>query len=436
MELIERILNPVNLTNATKHVISNKGSAGVDKLTTEELKPYLREKRKSIINQIIENAYYPQPIRGVEISKGNGKMRLLGIPTVVDRMLQQATSQILVNHYEFQFSKFSFGFRPLRSTHQAIQKALEYINSGYQYIVDIDLKGFFDEIDHCLLLQILFRKIKCKSTLRLIRQWLRVPVLLNGKLEKRRKGVPQGSPLSPILSNIILHELDSEMEKQGFRFVRYADDFSIYCKTKNEARNTGNKIYIYLRDKLKLPINREKSGIRRPVNFKTLGFGFVPTYEKGVKGKYQLVVEQKRLNNFKAKLKELTRKTTPISFDTRIAKIKQVQEGWINNFKSARIYNKLNELDNWLRSRLRYCIWHDWKKSERKRKNLIRLGVKPDMAYQWSRSRKGGWRIAHSPILTTTITLERLKLRGYEPMLEYYLKVSPIYKNRPLFPHT
>ena len=274
-------------------------------------------------------------------------------------MLQQAVVRIIMPQYEYMFSEYSYGFRPQRNTHQAIQKSLDYINSGYQHIVDIDLKEFFDEVDHCLLLQILYRKIKCRETMRLIRRWLRVPILLDGKLVRRRKGVPQGSPLSPLLSNIMLHELDMEMEWRKLRFVRYADDFSIYCKTEREARNTGNRIFLYLRDKLKLPINRGKSGIRRPLTFKILGYGFVSTYQKGVRGKYQLVVEEKRWKTFKAKLKEITRKTKPMSFDQRMQKLKEVHRGWINYFKFASIYNKLNELDGWLRNRIRYCIWTD-----------------------------------------------------------------------------
>lgn len=210
------------------------------------------------------------------------------------------------------------------------------------------------------------------------------------------------------------------MERQGLRFVRYADDFSIYCKSKSEAREKGNKIYLFLRDKLKLPINWEKSGIRRPGNFTILGYGFVPTYQKGVKGHYQLIVEKSRWTLLKAKLKEVTRKTTPISIDERVQKIRQIQRGWINNFRLANIQGKLIELDGWLRNRLRYCIWHHWKKRDRKRKNLIRFGVNPRDAFLWSRSRLGGGAIAQSPILNTTITVKLLCKRGYEPMFAWY----------------
>jgi RNA-directed DNA polymerase len=278
----------------------------------------------------------------------------------------------------------------------------------------------------------LYEKVKCRTTLRLIRKWLKAPILINGKLIKRRKGVPQGSPLSPLLSNIMLHELDKEMENRKLKYVRYADDFSIYTKSKSEAKKIGNAIFLFLKNKLKLPINLEKSGIRKPVNFEILGCRFVPTYEKGVKGKYQLVVADKSWKTLKQKLKTITRKTTPSSLSERIQKLKEVQRGWINYFRMGSIYGKLKDLDGWLRNRLRYCIWHDWKKPERKRKNLIQLGVDQDHAYAWSRTRMGGWRVAQSPILTTTITLKRLEKKGYESLLDYYLKVAPQF-NEPLY---
>ena len=353
-----------------------------------------------------------------------------GLPTVTDRLLQQAVGQVLAVRFELEFEDQSYGFRPNRNAQQAVLKAQEYINSGFQNIVDIDLKSFFDEVDHCILLQLIYRKVQCPLTLRLIRKWLRAPILIDGKLKKRRQGVPQGSPLSPLLSNIMLHELDKELKRQNLRFVRYADDFSIYLKTKSTARKVGNDIFCFLRDKLKLPINREKSGIRRPVNFKLLGYGFVPTYRKGEKGKYQLVASDKSWKNLKYKLKVITRKTTPMSFDERIQKLGEVTRGWLNYFRLASLQVKLKDVDGWVRNRLRYCIWHHWKKPERKRKNLIRLGITPDQAYQWSRSRMGGWRIAQSPILGTTITLERLRKRGYEAMVSYYQKVA-LYLNEP-----
>ncbi len=351
MKLIHQILSARNLTDACKEVIRNKGAAGVDKMSVKQLEIYLKYNREKLADNICSGNYHAPPMRGKEIPKSNGKKRLLGIPTVVDRMLQQATARKLMNHYEFLFSEYSYGFRPQHNQHQAVAKAINYINSGYQYIVEIDLKGFFDEVDHCILLQILYRKIKCKDTMCLIRRWLRAPILIDGKLAKRRKGIPQGSPMSPLLSNIMLHELDTYMERKDLRFVRYADDFSIYCKSKQEARKQGNDTYLFLKNKLELPINREKSGIRRPKDFSILGYGFVPTYKKGAKGKYQLVVESNRWKTFKQKLKEITRKTNPKSFDQRIHMLKQAYKGWINDFKYANIHGKLKTMDGWLRNK-------------------------------------------------------------------------------------
>jgi RNA-directed DNA polymerase len=430
--MIEKVVNRANMLKAYHQVLRNKGSAGIDGMGVNQLFQHLKINRDKIVTAVSEGNYFPQPILGVSIPKSNGKPRLLGIPTVTDRLLQQAVHQVIMPLFEVEFKSHSYGFRPNRNAQQAVQQAQENINEGFQHIVDIDLKNFFDEVEHCILLQLLYSKVKCRQTLRLIRKWLRAPILIKGKLTKRRKGVPQGSPLSPLLSNIILNELDKELEKQGLRYVRYADDFSIYTKTKATARKVGNSIYLFLQNKLKLPINREKSGIRKPVQFEVLGYKFVPTYTKGEKGKYQLVVSEKSWKNLKLKVKAITRKTSQISFDERITKLKEVQQGWLNYFRMASITGKLGTLDSWVRNRLRYCIWKDWKKPERKRKNLIRLGIDQDHAYSWSRTRMGGWAVAQSPMLVTTITLKRLEKRGYESMLEHYQKVAP-QLNEPLY---
>jgi RNA-directed DNA polymerase len=430
--MIEKALHRGNMLQAYRQVMVNKGSAGVDRMPVSELSAHLETNQALIVAAIRNGKYLSQPILGVEIPKSNGKSRLLGIPTVTDRLLQQAVNQVIYPLFELEFTAHSYGFRPNRNAHQAVQQAHKYIHEGYQHIVDIDLKSFFDEVDHCLLLQLLYRKVKCPLVLRLIRKWLRAPIQINGRLTKRRKGVPQGSPLSPLLSNIMLHELDKELERQGLRYVRYADDFSIYTKSEDVARKVGNAVYLFLRNRLKLPINREKSGLRRPVDFQLLGHGFVPTYKKGDKGKYQLVVGKKGWERLKLKLKAITQKTAPSSFDERIRKLKEAQCGWLNYFRMANILGKLKDLDNWLRNRLRHCIWHDWKKPERKRKNLIRLGVPKGQAYAWSRTRKGGWAVAQSPIMVTTVTLKRLAKKGYESLLSYYQKIAPKL-NEPLY---
>jgi group II intron reverse transcriptase/maturase len=382
--MIEQVLQARNLTKARRKVEQNGGSAGVDGMRTTELKTHIEQQRERILTTIVNGKYLPSPILAVEIPKASGGTRMLGIPTVTDRWLQQAVSQQLGIKFEFDFEDESYGFRPKKNLQQAVLQAQKHINDGYQDIVDIDLSKFFDEVEHYKLLQLIYNKVKCPITLRLIRKWLRAPIMIDGKLHKRRKGVPQGSPLSPLLSNIMLDQLDKELKKKGLNFVRYADDFSIYCKSKAEAKRIGNEVYLFLRDKLKLPINKAKSGIRRPSNFELLGHGFVPTYKKGEKGKYQLVVKESGWQSLKRKLKAATKKTKPYSFEERLARIREVYIGWVNNYRLASIHGKLKTLDSWLRNRLRYCIWTDWKKPERKRKNLIRLGVNHIQAYRWT----------------------------------------------------
>jgi group II intron reverse transcriptase/maturase len=420
--MIAKVLEARNLYKAEHQVVRNKGAGGIDRMRCWELSEYIQKNRSNLLNSVRNNSYQAQAILGVTISKGKGKTRLLGIPTVVDRWLQQAVNQQLTAIFEYEFESFSYGFRPNKNIQKAVLQSQSLINSGHQDIVDIDLKGFFDEVDHCILLQLVYKKVRCPTTLRLIRKWLRAPILKNGKLYKRRKGIPQGSPLSPLLSNIILDVLDKEMQRQGVHYVRYADDFSIYTKSKSEARRVGNRIYLFLQNKLKLPINRAKSGIVRPKNFELLGHGFAPIYKKGVKGQYQIIVSKSSWEKLKRKLKKATQKTSPLSLTDRLTKLNEICRGWMNSSRLANISTKIKKLDAWLRNRLRYCIWHDWKKPDRKRKNLIQLGIENGQAYAWSRTRMGGWAVAQSPILGTTITISRLKRKGYKAMIDYMNK--------------
>jgi RNA-directed DNA polymerase len=269
--MIEQVVSKKNMRIAYQQVLRNKGSAGVDGMRVHELYAYATMHRENLCAHILQGHYLPQPILGVSIPKGNGKMRLLGIPTVVDRWLQQSVAQVIMPLFEVEFKPHSYGFRPNKNAHQCVQQSQSYIHEGYQHIVDIDLKNFFDEVDHGILLELLYRKVKCATTMRLIRKWLRAPILIDGKLTKRRKGVPQGSPLSPLLSNIMLHELDKHLEQSGMRYVRYADDFSIYCRKHQEARKTEHVIGLFLKNKLRLTVNEDKSGIRKPVHFGILG---------------------------------------------------------------------------------------------------------------------------------------------------------------------
>ncbi len=422
MDLLDQVLRKENLTKAYRHVLSNKGSAGVDGIETGDLKEHLQIHWIDMQGALEDGRHQPQAILGVSIPKRKGGSRLLGIPTSTDRMLQQAIHQVLSPLFDPEFSEYSYGFRPNRRARHAIEQALSYINEGYQQIVDIDLKNFFDEVNHDYLMNLLKSKVEDPRLLRLIWRYLRSPMQINGKMHKRRKGVPQGGPLSPLLSNIVLNELDQELEQRGLRFVRYADDFSIFVKTPRAAYRVKQRISRFIEDSLHLFVNIKKSAICKPLNYEYLGFAFESSYRKGVSGHYQLVVSKDSFASLKYKIKMITRKTIPMSFDERIVRLNQLMRGWLQYFKHASIKAKLKFLDAWVRNRLRYCIWHHWKKSKRRVKNLIRLGVKPEMAWQWGHSRMGGWAVSSSPILGTTITIDRLHQRGYYSFLDYYLK--------------
>ena len=421
-ELITKVLTKENLKTAYETVVKNKGVGGVDKMKLSDLKLYLQENWENLKSKLAIGEYQPNAILGMEIPKSSGGKRLLGVPTVFDRMIQQAIHQVLQPIFEPDFSDYSYGFRPRRNAGQAILQAQEFINEGYQDIIDIDLKSFFDIVNHDYLMTLLYRKVKDPILLKLILKYLRSPIEISGKLQKRCQGVPQGSPLSPLLSNIILNELDKELELRGLRFVRYADDFSIFVRSKLAAVRVKESVRRFIERKLHLKINEEKSSIVRPQKYEYLGYGFVSSYAKGSKGKFQLVVSKKSLEELKRKIKYITRKTIPASFDERIQRLRWLMYGWINYFKHANIHNKLKDIDSWVRSRLRYCVWHHWKKPNKRMRSFIRLGINPGISYAWSRSRMGGWAIAQSPIMRMTITLKRLKQRGYISFLDYYHK--------------
>ncbi len=426
MELIEQVLDYSNVNKAYKNVTANKGSKGVDGVTTGELSKYMQENWSRIEQEILSGTYRPQAVLGVEIPKSNGGKRLLGIPTVIDRLIQQSIHQVLYPIYDIDFSNYSYGFRTGRNAHQAIRQAQSYINSGYQYIIDFDLKSFFDIVNQDYLMSLLNRKIKDRLLMKLIRRYLQSEIMIGGVTHQREQGTPQGSPLSPLLSNILLTELDKELEKRGLRFVRYADDFSIFVKSKRASTRVKRNITQFVEDKLHLKINAEKSAICRPYQYFTLGYGFVSTYKKGEKGKYDLRVNPKSFKRLKRKIKEVTRKTAPTPFTERLKKLEEITRGWINYYRFAKIVVKLRDLDAWVRSRLRYCIWKHWKKPNKRMRSFIRLGIEQGQAYAWSRSRMGGWAIAQSPMMKTTVTIKRLQIKGYVSFTQQLTKVSKV----------
>ena len=347
MELLNKVLDYSNIDKAYKQVVANKGSKGVDGVTTAQLQVYMQENWDRIKQEITVGCYQPQSVLGVEIPKTSGGKRLLGIPTVIDRLIQQSIHQVLNPVFDVEFSEFSYGFRKGRSAHQAIWQAQRFINEGYQNIIDLDLKSFFDIVNQDYLMSLLYRKIKDKMLLKLIRRYLQSDILLGGLTQQREQGTPQGSPLSPLLSNIILNELDKELERRGLRFVRYADDCSIFLKGKRSARRVKRSITKFIETKLHLIVNEQKTNICRPINYFTLGYGFVPTYKKDEKGKYDLRVSPKSFKRMKQKVKRITRKTLPLSFDARITELKAFTRGWVNYYKYAHISGKLKDLDGW-----------------------------------------------------------------------------------------
>ena len=416
--MITRVVQPFNLQKALEHVIANKGSAGVDGVSIRELRKVFSEKKLQLIEAIKQGNYQVEPILGIEIPKGNGKTRLLGVPTTTERVLQQAVAQNLAPLFEPEFSNYSYGFRPHKNARQAVGQTREYIHSGLNHIVDIDLKNFFDEVDHCLLLNLIYQKVNCKATMQLIRKWLRAPIKINGKLNKRRKGVPQGSPLSPLLSNILLHQLDKEMTRRGHKFVRYADDCMILCKSKRAAGRTLDHIIPFIEDKLYLKVNKDKTVVAHVKDVKFLGHGFYIN-----KGKGLLRVHPKSIIKMKEKIKALTSRSNGWGNERRKEALRQYLTGWVNYFKLANMKDLLIVIDKWYRRRLRMVIWKQWKKIKTRFHNLIKLGISRFDAMMFSNTRKGYWRTAKSPILQTSIDNESLQKAGYLFFSTYYRSV-------------
>lgn len=415
--LLEKIIDRNNLNQAFKRVKANKGSHGIDGMKVDELLQYLKENGDSLRQSILEGNYKPNPVRRVEIPKQDGKKRPLGIPTAVDRVIQQAIAQVLSPIFEEKFSDNSYGFRPNKSAHQAILKCKEYMDNGYKWAVDIDLEKYFDTVNHDKLIGLVYKEIKDIRVISLIRKYLQAGVMINGIVNSTEKGVPQGGNLSPLLSNIMLNELDTELEKRGLNFCRYADDCNIYVKSKKSAERVMESITKFIEEDLKLKVNKEKSKVHRPWKLKYLGFSF---YNK--KDGMGIRVHNKSIEKLKATLKKITGRSNAMSMEYRAVKLKQTITGWINYFKLADLDGTLRKMDKWLRRRLRLCYWKQWKKIKTKHDNLVKLGIDNFKAWEYANTRKGYWRISNSPVLNTTLSNNYLKEKGFMTLTESYLR--------------
>ena len=417
-ELIEKILHRDNLNEAFKRVKSNKGSAGIDGITTEELLEHLKENKDKILGQIRARKYKPKPVKRVQIPKSNGKKRNLGIPTTTDRVIQQAIAQILSPIYENKFSENSYGFRPNRNAHDALKRIKEIAEEGYTWVVDLDLEKYFDTVNQSKLIQILSEEIKDGDVISLIHKYLKSGIMIDEIKVKSDKGVPQGGPLSPLLANIYLNEADQELEKWGYKFVRYADDMLIFARNRKAAERYYKRVKKLLEGKLKLKVNEEKTSIRKLSQTKYLGYGFY--HNNGT----QLKVHKESLKKLTAKLKAVTSRSNALGYRQRRIKINQIVRGWIQYFKLANMRNHLQKLDEWLRRRIRMCAWKSWKKIKTKFTNLVKLGTTKYQAWQWANTRKSYWRIAKSPVLNRALNNKRIAERGYISLVSYYNKVQ------------
>jgi RNA-directed DNA polymerase len=413
--MLEEILDIRNVTKALKQVTANKGAGGMDGMQTDELRDYLTANWQALRTSGLEGSYKPQPVRKVEIPKPQGGTRMLGIPTVIDRLLQQAIAQWLSTKYEGEFSSSSYGFREGRNAHQAVLQAQEYLNGGYEWVIELDLEKFFDKVNHDRLMSTLSKKLTDKRTLKLIRGYLTSGIMEGGIVSQRTEGTPQGSPLSPLLSNIVLDELDKELEVRGHRFVRYADDCSIYVKSEKSGLRVMESITEYIEKKLKLKVNRTKSKVSRPTASTLLGFSFY-----GSKEWWQIRIAPQSFDRIKKKMKEKTKRNDPAAAKEKIKKLEAVIRGWVNYFAIAKAKSKMRELDELVRTRLRIGIWKQWKKPKTKRIQLIKMGIHKQKAYEWSNSRKGFCRIAHSPVLCRALNNEYFTRLKYIGFTNYY----------------
>jgi len=416
--LLRKILSRENMNDAYKKVRSNRGTGGVDEMSVDELLPYLREHRLELLRQIKDGKYKPNPVRRVEIPKEEkGKVRKLGIPTVVDRMIQQAIAQVLTPIYEPQFSESSFGFRPKRGAHDALKQCQRYANEGYLYVVDMDLEKFFDTVCQSKLIEVLSRSIKDGRVISLIHKYLNAGIVRQGVFERSEQGVPQGGPLSPLLSNIMLNELDKELEKRGHKYVRYADDCMILCKSRRSAERTKVSITRYIEGKLFLKVNGEKTSVANISQVKYLGYGFYR-----YKGECRLKVHKKSIAKMKERLRAITNRSRAISNEERPRILGRYVKGWVNYFKLADMKKMLQVTDEWLRRKIRAVYWKQWKKIRTRYKMIRRYNLPDWNVHELANCRKGTWRAAL--MLNQILTNKEIVRQGYITLTDYYRQVS------------
>lgn len=414
--LLNEMLSNENLNKAFLQVVRNKGAEGVDGMKYTELKDYLKEHGEEIKEQIRTRKYKPKPVRRVEIPKDNGGVRNLGVPTVLDRFIQQAIVQVLTPIYEPLFSEHSYGFRPNRCCEMAIIKALEYMNDGFQWVVDIDLEKFFDNVSHDKLITLVMRNVKDGEIVSLIRKYLVSGIIIDNEYKESTIGTPQGGNLSPLLSNIILNELDKELEARGLRFTRYADDCIILVGSSKAADRVMENVSKFIEKKLGLKVNMTKSKVSKPNDIKYLGFGFF--YDKHEK-LWKAKPHQRSIQKLKEKIKKLTNRSWSVSMDYRLLKLKQLIVGWVNYYRIGYFKKKAIEIDKNIRFRLRMCIWKQWKKNVTRYKALKKLGFNEDTSKKWANSRKSYARCASS-FLNIAIPNNLLKKRGLVTILDQY----------------
>lgn len=419
-KLLEKILSAENMEQAIQQVKRSKGAAGVDGMTVKELEAYWKANGEEIKQHIRGRKYKPSPVLRVEIPKPNGGVRELGIPTVNDRCIQQAIAQVLTPIFEKQFHENSYGFRPNRCAEQAIRRTLELLNQHYTWIVDIDLEKFFDTVDHDRLMNLVARSVEDGDVVSLIRKYLVSGVMIDDEYKESVIGTPQGGNLSPLLSNIMLNELDKELEVRGLNFVRYADDCIILTGSEKSADRVMTSITKFIENKLGLKVNASKSRIETPKELKYLGFGF---YFDSYAKQYKARPHETSIAKLKAKIKELTSRRWSVSMDERIMRLNWLVRGWVNYFRIARMKTMCREIDKHTRFRLRMCIWKQWKKPRTKYKALMKLGISKGQAWQWANSRKGYARIASSIVMQRAVTTEILKRKGLISLSDHYQSV-------------